>query len=98
MGYRKLSARPRHHAQADGAIEDFKKTYGPPRPQAISAIRSEQSASTYPASVGIAPGQDGDPRVLVLISFTALERHFLNQVCRTPVRLSGHLASTTSRH
>jgi transposase len=26
MGYRKLSARPRHHAQATGAIEDFKKT------------------------------------------------------------------------
>jgi transposase len=26
MGYRKLSARPRHHAQVDGAIEDFKKT------------------------------------------------------------------------
>jgi transposase len=26
MGYRKLSARPRHHAQAAGAIEDFKKT------------------------------------------------------------------------
>jgi transposase len=25
MGYRKLSARPRHHAQASGAIEDFKK-------------------------------------------------------------------------
>lgn len=25
MGYRKLSARPRHHAQADGAIDDFKK-------------------------------------------------------------------------
>jgi transposase len=25
MGYRKLSARPRHHAQADGAIEAFKK-------------------------------------------------------------------------
>lgn len=25
MSYRKLSARPRHHAQADGAIEDFKK-------------------------------------------------------------------------
>ena len=31
-GYRKLSARPRHHAQAAGAIEDF-KTYGPPRSQ-----------------------------------------------------------------
>ena len=25
MGYRKLSARPRHHAQAQGTIEDFKK-------------------------------------------------------------------------
>jgi transposase len=25
MGFRKLSARPRHHAQAAGAIEDFKK-------------------------------------------------------------------------
>ena len=25
MGYRKLSARPRHYAQAEGAIEDFKK-------------------------------------------------------------------------
>lgn len=30
LGYRKLSARPRHHAQAAGAIEDFKKT-SPPR-------------------------------------------------------------------
>jgi len=26
MGYRKLSARPRHHAQAEEAIEDFKKS------------------------------------------------------------------------
>jgi len=26
LGYRKLSARPRHHAQADGAIEEFKKS------------------------------------------------------------------------
>jgi len=26
MGYRKLTARPRHHAQAAGAIEEFKKT------------------------------------------------------------------------
>ena len=26
LGYRKLSARPRHHAQTAGAIEDFKKT------------------------------------------------------------------------
>jgi len=25
LGYRKLSALPRHHAQADGAIDAFKK-------------------------------------------------------------------------
>jgi len=25
MGYRRLSARPRHHTQVEGAIEDFKK-------------------------------------------------------------------------
>ena len=27
MGYRKLSARPRHHAQDEGAIDDFKKHF-----------------------------------------------------------------------
>ena len=29
LGYRKLSARPRHHAQAEGAIDAFKKTFPP---------------------------------------------------------------------
>src|SRR5437764_199751 len=29
MGFRRLSARPRHHAQAAGAVEDFKKTSPP---------------------------------------------------------------------
>lgn len=29
MGYRKLSARPRHHAQQEGAIEHFKKVSPP---------------------------------------------------------------------
>jgi transposase len=29
LGYRKLSARPRHHAQAAGAIEEFKKSFPP---------------------------------------------------------------------
>ena len=29
LGYRKLSARPRHHAQEEHAIEDFKKTSRP---------------------------------------------------------------------
>jgi transposase len=74
LGYRKLTARPRHHAQAEGAIEHF-KTYGPPRPQAVSAYDTCQSASTYPAC-GHSPGQDGDPRVPVLIKLAASERHF----------------------
>jgi len=29
LGYRKLSARPRHHAQAEGAVEAFKKSSPP---------------------------------------------------------------------
>ncbi len=29
LGYRKLSARPRHHAQAEGAVEAFKKNSRP---------------------------------------------------------------------
>ena len=29
LGYRKLSARPRHHAQAEGAVEGFKKASPP---------------------------------------------------------------------
>ena len=30
LGYRKLTARPRHHAQVEGAIEHFKKVSPPP--------------------------------------------------------------------
>jgi hypothetical protein len=41
MGYRKLSARPRHHAQAEGAIEDFKKAS--PRAWMRSAARRASS-------------------------------------------------------
>lgn len=36
LGYRKLSARPRHHAQAEGAIEAFKKT----SPRAWTRLRA----------------------------------------------------------
>jgi transposase len=43
MGYRKLSARPKHHAQDPNAIETFKKT-SPPRWPASRASRA--SAST----------------------------------------------------
>jgi len=42
MGLRKLSARPKHHAQADGAIAAFKKTF-PRRWQ--TSPRSKTSAS-----------------------------------------------------
>src|SRR4051812_7322088 len=47
MGYRKLSARPRHYAQAAGAIEDFKKA--PPRAWTQSRVR-RRSASTQKKS------------------------------------------------
>ncbi len=40
MGYRKLSARPRHHAQAEGVIEDFKKTSPPAWMQSRARKRS----------------------------------------------------------
>ena len=41
LGYRKLSARPRHHAHAAGAIEDFKKTSPP-------AWRKSHASGTSP--------------------------------------------------
>jgi hypothetical protein len=34
MGYRNLSARSRHHAQAEGAIEDCRKPFSPVWPKA----------------------------------------------------------------
>ena len=40
MGYRKLSARPRHHAQAEGAIEDFKKV----SPRAWKRLRRRRTS------------------------------------------------------
>jgi len=39
MGYRKLSARPRHYAQVDGVVEDFKKT-SPPAWKRLPARRA----------------------------------------------------------
>ena len=42
MGLRKLSARPKHHAQAPDAIETFKKT-SPPRWQASRPTRASAS-------------------------------------------------------
>ncbi len=44
LGYRKLSARPRHHSQAEGAIEVFKKAF----PRAWT--RSRASRTSIPAT------------------------------------------------
>jgi transposase len=44
MGYRKLSARPRHHAQAAGAVEAFKKT------DLRQWRQSRRSAASIPAT------------------------------------------------
>jgi len=44
MNYRKLSARPRHHAQAEGAIEEFKKNS--PRGWRRSPSRSNSTPAT----------------------------------------------------
>ena len=44
LNYRKLSARPRHHAQAAGAIEDFKK----------ASLRAWRRSGAKPASIPIA--------------------------------------------
>jgi transposase len=43
MGYRKLSARPRHHAQPEGVIEDFKKAS--PRALRQSRARTRSTAT-----------------------------------------------------
>ena len=49
LGYVKLTARPRHHAQNEYALEAF-KTYGPPRLQEFLLIMAtDKSASTYTA-------------------------------------------------
>lgn len=41
LGYRKLTARPRHHAQAEGAIETFKKTF----PRAWKQSRASRASN-----------------------------------------------------
>ncbi len=92
MGYRKLSARPRHHAQAEGAIEVF-KTYGPPRLQAVlSRAPFDQSATTYPASEWAPRPRWRYARPGPHKTF-GVERRFLNQASRTPFDCrSGHLS------
>ena len=70
-GYRKLSARPRHHAQADGAIEDFKKRMARPVCKRFYRDRCMISLLQRIRPRRLSPGQDGDTRALVLISLPA---------------------------
>jgi transposase len=48
MGYRKLSARPRHHEQAEGAIEAFKKAF----PRAWRRSGARRASSPPPSKMG----------------------------------------------
>jgi transposase len=72
MGYRKLSARPRHHAQAEGAVEHFKKASPPvwarSRARRVSIPATSRSGSAIrPASArrtrspGAGPGAAPGP-------------------------------------
>src|ERR1700704_3024680 len=56
MGYRKLSARPRHHAQAEGVIEDFKKASR--RAWVPSRARRRSTATSERLAFERAPGFD----------------------------------------
>ncbi len=70
LGYRKLSARPRHHAQAVGAIEAFKNVW--PAPSASDFV--ERAFFSLLQRIGPrahVPRQDGDTRDPVLIKLTA---------------------------
>jgi hypothetical protein len=72
MGYRKLSARPRHHAQADGAIEDFKKRMA--RPSADQArLAAGGNLSRYQPEPGreIAAAGEG----LAVVGHRLLPKH-----------------------
>jgi len=75
------------------------KTYGSPRQDAVCVWRSEQSAKTYPAFRREVVGQDGDPRVLVLIRGPASSAILTARVPehRSTVRPSStHLPQTSS--
>jgi hypothetical protein len=57
MDYRKLTARPKHHAQAATAIEDFKKRMARPVCKEFFESADDQSAATYPASEDSLPAK-----------------------------------------
>jgi hypothetical protein len=88
MGYRKLTARPKHHAQAATAIEGFKKTYGPPRSQGALARLAADPVCFNVSGLG---GSFSRPRWRYARSGPhkthGVERRFLKSGFRTAVRL-----------
>src|SRR6476469_4585588 len=90
MGYRKLSARPRHHAQAEGAIEDFKKT----SPRAWRQLRARRRLKGIgPASSSEIKITSDSPMALPL----ARIRHVMAQIFRSAAReLAAQAGSTPS--
>jgi transposase len=64
MGYRKLPARPRHHAQAEGAIDTFKKFPGAPGGScAREGRRRRQDRNLAPGRGSYWPEEQAHPPV-----------------------------------
>ena len=57
LGYRKLSARPRHHEHDEAAVAVFKNVWPAPSARAFVESADEQSAATYPASEASFPAK-----------------------------------------
>jgi hypothetical protein len=80
----KLSARPSHHVQADGAIEDFKKRMARPVCKRLyNLVLSVRDNVSGLRTIGLAKMEMRAS--WPLISFTASKRQILNQDSRTPV-------------
>jgi transposase len=85
MGYRKLSARPRHHARAEGAIEDLKKLPGASgRDRAREGNRSWQGRNLVPRRSSHRPKEQDHPAV-------GQARHPSKRAPRPAYRLHLHL-------
>ena len=81
MGYRRLSARPLHHAQnPDAVVKRMARPVGKMNLKMVLKVCANVSGLTSDAR-----NQDGDPRALVLIKGSASKHRFLNQAIRTPV-------------
>jgi transposase len=77
LSYRKLSARPRHHARSEAAVSAF-KIYGPaaPRKRAVADGEDGSHQSIRPVWGAPAPGHHGNPRAPGLLRLQASRDHF----------------------